>query len=63
MSSEIVTPVMEKSLQDRFGITTEDMRNQIKPLFMFMFDHGMTSITIDRTGTQCLISVDGDQIL
>jgi hypothetical protein len=53
---------IEKNLQERFGITAEEMRNQIKPLFMFMLDHGMTSITIDRTGTQCLLSVDGKQI-
>lgn len=62
MSSTAVTTEIEKSLQERFGITAEQMRVQIKPLFMFMLDHGMTSIAIDRTGTQCLVSVDGKQI-
>lgn len=62
MSSTTVNPEIEQSLQERFGITAEEMRNQIKPLFMFMLDNGMTSITIDRTGTQCLLSVDGKHI-
>lgn len=62
MPSTAISIEVEKSLHERFGITTEEMRANIKPLFMFMLDHGMSSITIDRTGTQCLVTVDGKQI-
>lgn len=62
MSTSSSQTEIETSLQARFGISHDEMRANIKPLFMFMLDHGMTSITIDRTGNQCLVSVDGNQI-
>lgn len=59
---EISAPELEQSLQERFGVTFDQIREQIKPLFLFMVDHGMTTITIDREDTKCLLSVDGKQI-
>lgn len=55
-------PELEQSLQVRFGVSIEQMREQIKPLFMFMLDHGMTTITIDRDDKKCLLTVDGKQL-
>lgn len=46
MPSTATSIEVEKSLHERFGITTEEMRVNIKPLFMLMLDHGMSSIMI-----------------
>lgn len=50
------------ALQKRYGVTQEQLREQIKPLFMFMLDHGISTLAIDRDGNKCLVSIDGQQI-
>jgi hypothetical protein len=62
MPSPTISPEIEKSLLERFGVTTEQMREQIKPLFLFMQDRGMTSLNIERDGNQCLLLIDGKQL-
>jgi hypothetical protein len=47
---------MEK-LARCFGVTPEELRAKIKPVFMFMYEHKIDSITIERNGTKANISV------
>ncbi len=50
-----------KELFDRFGVTVEDLRAQIKPVFLWMYDHNMTTLLIERDGKMANVTV-GEKI-
>lgn len=56
-SSEESSP--SSALLERFGVTSEEARAQIKPLFMWMYDHGITDLRIERNVTQAQVTIDG----
>ena len=62
MTSKITDIELEKRLRDRFKLTSKELRMNIKPLFMLMFDHDISSISIDRNGTKCVVTIDGVQV-
>lgn len=46
----------------RFGATTAEMREQMTPLFLWMYDHGITQFSIERNGTQAMVTLNGVSI-
>jgi len=53
---------VERRLAQRFGISQSELRMAIKPLFMLMYDHGVSNLSIARDGAKAIISVDGKPI-
>lgn len=52
----------EQNMYERFGITSAEVRAQIKPLFLWMYDHGITSINITRNDKFANVTIDGSQV-
>jgi len=41
----------------KLGLTATALRALVKPLFLLLYDHGRTSITIRREGTHCHVEI------
>jgi hypothetical protein len=52
----------EQNMRDRFGISSADVRAQVKPIFLWMYDHGISSLEIVRNDKQAHITIDGKQV-
>lgn len=55
-------PSAASALLNRFGVTNEETRAEIKPLVLWMHDHGITDLQIQRDGTKALITINGAAI-
>lgn len=60
--AEIVKQQMESaasSLLNRYGVTSEETSTTIKPLVLWMYDHGIPDLRIHRDGAKALITING----
>ena len=44
---------------ERFGVTEEHLKDQIRPVMKMMLEHGITSLQIDRSGKQAVVTMNG----
>lgn len=61
----IVRQQMESAasaLLNRFGVTSEETRAAIKPLLLWMYDHGIPDLKIQRDGAKAMITINGTAI-
>lgn len=58
--------VIEFPAQDdlvrKYGVSSDQLRAAIKPLFLFMYDHEIPDVTIKRDGAKCVITINGQNI-
>lgn len=57
-----ISDANQVEMMRRFGITREELKDAIKPTFLWMYDHGITDLRIarkDQKDTQPEITIDG----
>ena len=50
------------AVKTKYGVGAVELRESIKPLYLLMEAYGMDRISIDRTGHQPVITIDGEVI-
>lgn len=61
-ASEHAERVLEHRLDARYGLTPEQLREAIKPVFLLMAQYGIGNVSIDKAGTNAVVTIDGKQV-
>ena len=58
-ADNIVEFPVPDDLVRRFGVSSKQLRAEIKPLILFMYEHGIPDLTIKRDGAKVEITIIG----
>ncbi len=51
---------MEKRFKQKYGMNRAEMKEVVKPLFLWMYDHGVQEIHLSRRqDKKALLTIDG----
>lgn len=54
-----IKPTLSSDLLTRFGATADEVRAEIKPMVLWMCDHGITDLRIQRDGAKAMLTING----
>lgn len=59
MSDNVIALPIKSRLEIKHNTTQAELHAMIRPIFLWMHDHGISSVVIEREDAKALVTIDG----